>query len=470
MQRENDFLYKGLADMLRSQIYSNLIRPGTLLLSENEMCRKYNVSRTSVRKALEILLEENLIVKKHGKGTMVSPDFKPGDTDSNTLIILAPYPSNYVSKGLPILIRLFQERYPEMKARAISVPFEDELFLENLLQFGILPDIILMSERYFQHAGHHMFCQLDDMVGEDHGIPQTLLEAFRRDGRLYALPVTYSPVYLAYNRDLLAAYDVAPPRSSWTLEQLLETSEKLTIDSDGNTLKEIYGMAVNNELNRWLPFLANRLSGPADAAKSGAPAGDGKWTQFREVLQFLQEALYIRQVSPIYSVGDSLISQELFEKGHVAMIPTTTLAFFANPSRFGMAALPFGVNRSHLLISNAMLVTQFSKRQELAKLFLSLSLEREVQREVAASTGLLAVSTAVNRDILQKSQLEALGLTEEALAQSKFIHQIFPDADMLETLDEEMKYFWAGLESAQSLVERLRTLPLFSDKQPFWHP
>lgn len=465
MQRENDFLYQELADMLRSQIHSSLLKPGSLLMSENEMCRKYKVSRTSVRRALDILLEEQLIVKKHGIGTIVSPTFTPSDADSNTLVILAPYPSNYAAKGLPILIRMFQERYPDTVFRVIPFPFEDGMFLTDLAQFGISPDLILIRELDFQQEPLPLFAPIDELVREQTGIPRFLLEAFMRDGRLYALPVTYSPVYLAFHKHLFAEHQAALPGCWRTWEQLIDAARTLTIGKGDNAVKETYGLAVNNQPSRWIPFLlSRRLPGaPADRPSAGPPAEAGTfdWGLLEEVLQCLQDALYKHRVSPAYAVGDALLTQELFEEGRIAMMLTTTLAFHSNPSGFGMASLPLGGSPGTAFIANAMLLTSFSKRQELAKLFLAMSLEPGVQREVFARTGFLAASTEINRENLPEHQWEALGLAEWEPDHSMFVHRLFPDRDALDTLSDEMQYFWAGLEHAHHLVERLKTMNLF---------
>ena len=42
------------------------------MLSEREICLKYDVSRTTVRAALNELEEMGYIFKRHGKGTFVS--------------------------------------------------------------------------------------------------------------------------------------------------------------------------------------------------------------------------------------------------------------------------------------------------------------------------------------------------------------------------------------------------------------
>ncbi|MBP1993782.1 extracellular solute-binding protein [Paenibacillus eucommiae] len=462
MQRETEFLYRELADILRNQIHSGLIKPGSLLMSESEMCTKYRISRTSVRKALDVLLEEELIVKIHGKGTLVSPNFRLNGDDNHTLVIVTTYPSNYAKKGLPILIRKFQERYPDYKVKVLPIPYEEDAYFRDMHQFEASPDLFLIRDSDFQQIPHQTCSPLDELINDGVlDIPPTLVEAFKRNGRLYALPCTYSPIYLAYNPELFAANGVKPPDSSGTIEQFIDTAKKLTMETHEGASKRVYGFAVNARIDRWLQFLLNKSS-LSQSKPQVVPLfldnGQFDWQSFREVLQFLQDALYRHQFSPVYSVSNEELTHELFEKGHIAMLLTSTLAFDMNPLRFGMASLPFGAHQHHLFISNIALINKFSKRQEMAKLFLSLSLEPEVQREISLSTGLLAVSMEINKELLEEHQLQTYGLTEGELEHCKFLHQVFPNMDLLDALTDEMKYFWTGLESPDVLIERLQEL------------
>jgi GntR family transcriptional regulator len=57
-------------------ILRELIRdwsPDQLIPSESELCQTYDVSRTTVRKALDYLIYEGLLYRVQGKGTFVSP-------------------------------------------------------------------------------------------------------------------------------------------------------------------------------------------------------------------------------------------------------------------------------------------------------------------------------------------------------------------------------------------------------------
>lgn len=62
-------IYIQLADEIRQQIENKKILPGDMLNSESEMVKKYGVARLTVRDALNILVNEGLIEKRHGKGT-----------------------------------------------------------------------------------------------------------------------------------------------------------------------------------------------------------------------------------------------------------------------------------------------------------------------------------------------------------------------------------------------------------------
>lgn len=74
-KEKNDSLYNQLVDILMNQIKYDL-SPGEKLLSERGISEKYQVSRTTVRLALEELEKRGYIVKEHGRGTFVSELWK----------------------------------------------------------------------------------------------------------------------------------------------------------------------------------------------------------------------------------------------------------------------------------------------------------------------------------------------------------------------------------------------------------
>lgn len=64
-------LYQQLFTLLKQKIVSGTIPVGTKLPGEDEIVDLYNVSRTTVRQAIESLVQEGLVCKQQGRGTFV---------------------------------------------------------------------------------------------------------------------------------------------------------------------------------------------------------------------------------------------------------------------------------------------------------------------------------------------------------------------------------------------------------------
>jgi len=70
-------LYQQLIDVLRGALLCGEIQPGGRIPTESELSDQYKVSRITVRKAIEVLAEEGLVVKKQGRGTFAEkPKFE----------------------------------------------------------------------------------------------------------------------------------------------------------------------------------------------------------------------------------------------------------------------------------------------------------------------------------------------------------------------------------------------------------
>lgn len=68
----NNPFYAQLASYFRLQIQRGTFRPGERIFPESEMCGMFNISRTTVRLALGMLVDEGLLQRYRGKGTFVT--------------------------------------------------------------------------------------------------------------------------------------------------------------------------------------------------------------------------------------------------------------------------------------------------------------------------------------------------------------------------------------------------------------
>jgi GntR family transcriptional regulator of arabinose operon len=64
-------LYQQLAGIFRKQILQGVYKPGDKMPSEFELVKQYQVSRSSVRQAIDLLVHDGLVEKVHGKGNFI---------------------------------------------------------------------------------------------------------------------------------------------------------------------------------------------------------------------------------------------------------------------------------------------------------------------------------------------------------------------------------------------------------------
>lgn len=121
-------------DQLRELIYRGAIKPGEKLLTERELAQKMDVSRVTVRTAIQRLISMGLITQKQGKGTFVR-DY--GDGLKDPLAKALNFQSIPLDKLLEIRLplecnaaALAAERADESDLKAIQHSFQ-EMISEN---------------------------------------------------------------------------------------------------------------------------------------------------------------------------------------------------------------------------------------------------------------------------------------------------------------------------------------------------
>ncbi len=82
-------IYSQLADIIRNQVLAGEIKPGDQLPGEFELAKSYKISRSSVRRAIELLSKGGLVRKIHGKGNFIQYWGKTNET-SGVISLLVP--------------------------------------------------------------------------------------------------------------------------------------------------------------------------------------------------------------------------------------------------------------------------------------------------------------------------------------------------------------------------------------------
>lgn len=100
--------YIQLANRLREMIRNGALKPGEALPSERSIVTATNLSRVTIRKALELLVREGLLHQRHGSGTYVSEE--PGRIEQS-LGVLTGFSEDMVSLGHVPSARWLQRSY-----------------------------------------------------------------------------------------------------------------------------------------------------------------------------------------------------------------------------------------------------------------------------------------------------------------------------------------------------------------------
>ncbi len=162
---------------------------------------------------------------------------------------------------------------------------------------------------------------------------EPILNQYRRNGALYALPVDARPLMLYYDEDYFAVRGVPPPDASWNWDTLVENAERLTARRDDGAVAR-WGLEAHGNRIFWalwqneaavvdMESLQCRLHQPAAV----------------EALQFVHDLLHKHRVSPQAAYLDLW---NLMNRSPAAMLYDLVPEFPSNRKQFRMASLPRG--------------------------------------------------------------------------------------------------------------------------------
>jgi GntR family transcriptional regulator len=133
-------LYQQIKALITQGLQSGEWKPGELIPSEVELANRFKVSQGTVRKAIDELASENLLVRRQGKGTFVATHHEA--RAQFRFLRLMPdegdpcYPDNKV-------VEVKRLRAPADVARALDMKSGDSVvFIKRVQSFGGVPTIL----------------------------------------------------------------------------------------------------------------------------------------------------------------------------------------------------------------------------------------------------------------------------------------------------------------------------------------
>lgn len=131
---QNSFVpyYAQIKEHLRRQIAQGDLPPGSLLMSEAELCAAFRVSRIVVRRALQELEHEGLIYRRRGKGSFVAEP----KVHEQLVQRLTGFHQDMVEQGHTVYNRVLRQEYTVAEGKVAQLlrlsPEEGVIVCERL--------------------------------------------------------------------------------------------------------------------------------------------------------------------------------------------------------------------------------------------------------------------------------------------------------------------------------------------------
>jgi GntR family transcriptional regulator len=147
---KNISLYLQVKDILVKRIQEKVWAPNTLIPTEQELMEEFNVSRTTLRQAISILVQDGLLEKRQGKGTIVKSQLLTGNGR------LKGFAEEATDKGLTpnsklLRVEIKNDLYHEKSM--LNIPEDEEVLVIERIRFADHVPIAIERTCWPAHIG-----------------------------------------------------------------------------------------------------------------------------------------------------------------------------------------------------------------------------------------------------------------------------------------------------------------------------
>lgn len=194
------------------------------------------------------------------------------------------------------IITMFEQENPGIKVEVLWGQREEQLIL--LTAAGVPPDVFHETiDAVLLPARNGLLMPLDRYFERDKAEFRALLpsvvDVFRLNGKLYALPEYWGATVTAYNQQMFDDMGLPYPKPTWTWESWLQTAKKLTKDKDGDGINDTW---VSRGYSDW--EIDHMFSNGGFFASADLKEWGGTRKETLESLQFLADAINQHHVIP----------------------------------------------------------------------------------------------------------------------------------------------------------------------------
>lgn len=322
-----------------------------------------------------------------------------GGSEDNSITIALEATGDIPEKFQEQIDRFTEETGIEVEIQTYAGADNYEKALLGQIAGQSAPDVFWIDGgvklREFADAG--VVKAIDDLVEMDlNNFENSLLDAFKFEGKLYGIPKDFNTTVLFYNEDLLSG---SVPT---TIE---EFKAAVAASTTGTGDEKVYGFGMDPKLNYFLPFVmtmgAEIISSNGDINEEALNSDAHK-----EALQLLKD-MYTNGQATSPFLASAGWDGELFGNKKVAMLygGSWITGVIGEDHNAGVAKLPVKTNEASMLFVAGWSISSQSKNSSGAmELIEFLSSDEElVQGNLDGLIGLPPTKSAMDKLIVEKS-------------------------------------------------------------------
>jgi len=280
------------------------------------------------------------------------------------------------------IIAGFEDENPDILIQLEAVAGRD-YYTRLLTQIaaGDAPDIMQIGDDavpMFVDKG--AFLPLDDFIAGEYPLDTTIylpgvLEPGQWEGQQWLLAKDFTPLAVYYNKRIFDQYGVEYPQEGWTWDDLLDTAQALTQDTDGDGKNDIWGIQLTANWTTGFEYWIAAAGGRLISEDGTQFAGYMDSPEAIEAVQFFSDMYNVYQVAPppadfaLWAGGNAE-----FENGTAAMRMFgrwPQAGYRDNPNLdLGVVGVPQGQQQANILFWGGFGIFSGSEQPEAAWRFL----------------------------------------------------------------------------------------------------
>lgn len=445
-----------MLDQLRGGIATGQYRNGTYLPPEKTLAKQFGLSNKTVRKGLEQLIDEGLIEKIPRVGSLVkTPAVEVVEPPAVTLM-MGCYSVNEKNLILAPLIDDFQKQFPSIRVEIVTFHYGGS-FLDTLqpcLDNGLF-DVLSLKDRNFSEMVKAGYLGSLEARPANPQVYPFLSSIFEDDGTLYAQPLAFSPLILAYNLRHFREAGVMEPDASWTWADAVASASRLSVPG------KRYGLHYNVLLDeRWPVFLLQCANGLETGNRKAGQTGTGeKWL---EGIRLCKTILRNHDIFPDRLYGSDSDVGTLFLQGRTSMVVTgyeSLNRFTGSDIEYDISSIPYMHDPRTLLTVTGIAVNKMSKHKAEARCLADYLSSPRAQRLIREYTLIIpGLKTAAEAPLAGERALNRpsrFQLYRDIIPSFRKYADLGLPASAIRPLHETLKNYWTDLINEKTLCEQI---------------